>query len=67
MPKNRIKQRKNLKSRRYEDMLCREEDKNKGFKAAERIYKTDSNGIKDLTAYNALHLLEDEDWQIVYR
>ena len=67
MPKNRLKQRKNLKNRRYADSLSKKKEEDENFKAAEKIYKTDSNGMKDLTAYNALHLLEDESWQIVYR
>ena len=68
MSKNRIKQRNNRQKSRYLKAL----DSHRAADWSDsgdcwRIARTDACGRKDLTGYNAVKLLENRDWTIVYK
>ena len=68
MSKSRIKQRKNRQNGRYLRALdsCMAKEGPELY-ADERISRTDACGRKDLTGYNAVMLMENKNWTIVYK
>lgn len=68
MSKNRIKQRRNRQTGRYIKALAGSRSTDIADMSADlRIMQTDECGRRDLTGYNAIKLMENKNWSIVYK
>ena len=68
MSKNRAKQRENKRKRRYFSALAASGRQN-GVQwiFSDEIGKFDECGRKDLTGYNAVKSMENENWILIYK